>query len=382
MHCYLVGGAVRDELLGLPVRERDWVVVGATPEALRARGFIPVGKDFPVFLHPQTHEEYALARTERKSGRGYHGFVFHADPNVSLEEDLRRRDLTINAMARTPNGELIDPYGGQADLAARVLRHVSPAFAEDPLRVLRVARFMAKLAPLGFRIAAETLTLMRELVASGELAELSPERIWQELDCAMGEADPLSFWQTLAQCGALAPVLGELAGRWPGLGPAMLQAITPLTQEAAVRFAALVEVLAVQEDEIAHLGERLKAPQRPLELARLALRGREQAHRALELSAAELLGLLERLDLLRRPDPLPALLLIWQADAQVRLQQPDYPQAEHLRTALRIARGVKARDLNLHGLRGPAIGEAVSKARIQALADRLTLPASPISGMR
>jgi len=374
MRCYLVGGAVRDELLGLPVRERDWVVVGATPEILRARGFIPVGKDFPVFLHPQTHEEYALARTERKSGRGYHGFVFHADPTVSLEEDLRRRDLTINAMARTPDGELIDPYGGQADLAARVLRHVSPAFAEDPLRILRVARFHAKLAPLGFRIADETLALMCELTASGELAELSPERIWQEINRAMGEADPLSFWQTLAQCQALGYVLGDLAARWPGLGPAVLQAITPLTDDAAVRFTALIQVLAEREDEIVHLGERLKAPQRPIELARLALRGREDAHRALALTAAELLALLERLDLLRRPEPLAVLLLIWQADAQVRVHQPHYPQAERLQTALTIARSVNARDLDLNGLTGPAIGETIKMARIQALADQLTAP--------
>lgn len=377
MHCYLVGGAVRDELLGLPVRERDWVVVGATPEDLRARGFIPVGKDFPVFLHPQTHEEYALARTERKSGRGYHGFVFHADPKVSLEEDLRRRDLTINAMARTPAGELIDPYGGQADLAARVLRHVSPAFAEDPLRILRVARFHAKLAPLGFRIAEETLALMCELAASGELAELSGERIWQETHRAMSEADPLSFWQTLAQCGALGYVLGNLAAHWPGLGPAVLQAITPLTEDAAIRLAALVQVLAAREDEIVHLGERLKMPQRPIELARLALRGRGQAHAALNLTAAELLALLEQLDLLRRPEPLAALLLIWQADARIRLQQPSYPQAERLRMALTIARGVNARDLDLNGLSGPAIGAATKAARIQALANQLVVPMAP-----
>jgi tRNA nucleotidyltransferase (CCA-adding enzyme) len=218
---------------------------------------------------------------------------------------------------------------------------------------------------------------MRELATSGELAELSPERIWQELNRAMGEVDPLSFWQTLAQCGALEQVLGELAGRWPGLGPAMLQAITPLTEEAAVRFAGMVEVLAAQEDEIARLGERFKAPQRPLELARLALRGRGQAHAALNLTANELLTLLERLDLLRRPDPLSALLLIWQADAQIRLQQPSYPQAERLRTALTIARGINARDLDLNGLHGPAIGAATKAARIQALENQLAVPMAP-----
>ena len=210
MQIYRVGGAVRDRLLGIQVYDQDWVVVGATPEQMRAQGFQPVGKDFPVFLHPQTHEEYALARTERKSGRGYQGFAFHAAPDVTLEQDLLRRDLTINAMAEDPDGRLIDPYGGRRDLDARVLRHVSPAFAEDPLRVLRVARFAARFHHLGFTVAAETLALMAQLSAAAELADLSAERVWKELERALGEPSPQRFFDVLARCGGLDHWLPEL----------------------------------------------------------------------------------------------------------------------------------------------------------------------------
>src|SRR6056297_1272876 len=213
MQTYLVGGAVRDELLGVPFHERDWVVVGATPQDLLDQGFTPVGKDFPVFLHPETKEEYALARTERKQGHGYTGFAVHFEPSVTLEEDLRRRDLTINAIARRPDGTLIDPYGGRRDLEQRVLRHVSPAFVEDPLRVLRTARFAARYKHLGFRIAPETLALMGEIVAQGELEHLPAERVWTETEKALGEADPTAFIAVLKACGALAALAPELDER-------------------------------------------------------------------------------------------------------------------------------------------------------------------------
>ena len=253
LEVYLVGGAVRDRLLGLPVQERDYVVVGATAAELRARGFQQVGRDFPVFLHPDTKDEYALARTERKTAPGYHGFTVHADPDVTLEQDLERRDLTINALAQDPQGRLTDPYGGRADLEQRLLRHVSPAFAEDPVRILRVARFAARLEPLGFRVADETLGLMRAMVAAGEVDALVPERVWQELVRALGEARPSRFFEVMRDCGALERLLPELDGLWGVPQPAkwhpeidtgvhvmmVLDMAARLSDSAEVRFAAL-----------------------------------------------------------------------------------------------------------------------------------------------
>jgi len=375
MKCYLVGGAVRDDLLGLPVGERDWVVVGSTPQAMLQQGFRPVGKDFPVFLHPQTNEEYALARTERKTGRGYHGFTFYTDPTTTLEEDLQRRDLTINAMARDSDGQLIDPYGGQADLAARRLRHVSEAFREDPLRVLRVARFAARLAPLGFTVAPETLDLMRHIVHGGELADLAAERVWRELWKALSESSPATFFEVIHACGGLAYLLPELDWPWTGDTPplsiSILKAAAALSNDPSIRFAALIQAIAVNEQSLSTIVSRLKAPNEPATLARLAHRHRALAHQASHFSAPDLLNLLEILDALRKPERLPALLTIWQADAAARTHSKEFPQHNQLTTALRAALAVNARDIDVLDLSGPAIGEAVRQARILAIEQSL-----------
>jgi tRNA nucleotidyltransferase (CCA-adding enzyme) len=295
---YAVGGAVRDELLGLPVQDRDYVVVGATPEEMVAQGFKPVGKDFPVFLHPETKEEYALARTERKSGRGYKGFTVHAAPDVTLEEDLRRRDLTINAMAKAADGGLIDPFGGRRDLQAGVLRHVSEAFAEDPVRILRVARFAAR---FGFKVAPETLELMKTMVASGEADYLVPERVWQEFSRGLAEPHPELMFEVLGQSG---------------LAPKLLGAVKPIREILAraaragasvpVRFAVMAWPHA--EAEVAALCERLKAPNEARDLALLACRHRIALRGAALASPAALLELLKRTDALRRPERFGELL--------------------------------------------------------------------------
>ena len=306
MRCYVVGGAVRDELLGLPVRDRDWVVVGATPEQMLQAGFRPVGKDFPVFLHPDTQEEYALARTERKTAPGYKGFAFHAAPDVTLEEDLLRRDLTVNAMARDETGTLIDPYGGQRDLAARTLRHVSPAFAEDPLRILRVARFAARFE--GFTVAPETLALMRDIVAAGEVEHLVPERVWQEISRGLGENAPLRLFAVLRDCGALHRLLPEI----DRLQDADLVAFEHALQQTAARQAPLEQRWAValhrlDAEQARALSERIKAPNEARDLAVMLAR----EHTAL-LNAAEhaesAFELLSRCDALRRPERFAALL--------------------------------------------------------------------------
>ena len=292
MKAYVVGGAVRDELLGLPVQDRDYVVIGATPEEMVGAGFKPVGKDFPVFLHPQTHEEYALARTERKSGRGYKGFTVYAAPDVTLEEDLRRRDLTINAMAKAPEGTLVDPFGGKADLQAGVLRHVSEAFAEDPVRILRVARFAAR---FGFRVAAETLELMRRMVRSGEADFLVPERVWQELSRGLAEPQPERMFEVLDACGLAEKLLDGVKPV-----PQLLARAAKAGAAVPVRFAVIA--WPHTESEVESVCERLKAPNEVRELALLACRNR-LALRAVPLATpAALLELLKRTDAFRRPE--------------------------------------------------------------------------------
>jgi tRNA nucleotidyltransferase (CCA-adding enzyme) len=320
MQVYLVGGAVRDELLGLPVHERDWVVVGATPEAMVAQGYRPVGRDFPVFLHPVTNEEYALARLERKVGSGYRGFTTQHSPEVTLEQDLQRRDLTVNAIARAEDGTLIDPYGGQADLAARRLRHVSPAFSEDPVRILRVARFAARFAPLGFTVAPETMALMRTMVQAGEAAALVGERVWKELERALGEAAPERCFEVLQDCGALETLAPELAAAMPvGQQPDAQSggaALTPLRRATAEgltpaqRWAALLAPLGEAATEA--LCRRLHAPNEFRELAQLAARviaALEAAPAApVGLAPEATLALIERSDALRRPERFAATL--------------------------------------------------------------------------
>jgi tRNA nucleotidyltransferase (CCA-adding enzyme) len=375
MKIYSVGGAVRDELLGRPVADRDYVVVGATPEAMRAQGFRPVGRDFPVFLHPQTNEEYALARTERKSGHGYHGFMFHAAPDVTLEADLARRDLTVNAMARDADGTLIDPYGGEADLRAGVLRHVSAAFAEDPLRVLRVARFAAR---LGFAVALETQALMRAIVSAGELATLTPERVWQELARALMEPRPSRFFSELRRCGALALLLPEIDALFgvpqpiahhPELdaGVHVLQAVdfsAAAGDPLPVRYAVLAHDLGkattapadwprhiAHEAKSAHLVEnlsqRLHVPSDCRELARLAARYHGVVQRALELRPATLLDLLLAADALRRPERLDGLLRVCAADALSRPGRDgsSFVPRQRLEAALGVVREVDAAEI-------------------------------------
>ena len=404
MQCYIVGGAVRDELLGLPVKDKDWVVVGATPEQMLAQGFKPVGKDFPVFLHPDTHEEYALARTERKTAPGYHGFAVYAAPDVTLEDDLRRRDLTINAMARTATGVLIDPYGGAADLHARCLRHVSPAFAEDPVRVLRLARFAARYAHLGFTIAADTMVLLRQIVQRGEVDALVPERVWAETVKALAEASPRRYIEVLRECGALARILPELdvlfgvpqpEQHHPEIdtGIHVLMALDQacrLTDETVVRFAVLLHDLGKgltdpelwpkhHEHEargvalVRQVCQRLRVPREYRELAMLTTEFHTHCHRALELRPGTLVKLLERLDAFRRPQRFEQFLLACEADARGRLylEQRDYPQSAHLRRVLQAAQNIDMRALAAKELTGPAMAEAVRQARAQAIAKAL-----------
>jgi len=401
MDVYLVGGAVRDRLLGRPHLERDFVVVGATPDELLARGYRPVGKDFPVFLHPDTGEQYALARTERKTGPGYHGFATQFSPDVTLEQDLARRDLTVNAMAQTGSGEIVDPYGGRRDLEARVLRHVSPAFVEDPLRVLRVARFAARFAPLGFRIAPETLALMRSIVDSGELGALVPERVWVETERALGEAQPTEYFEVLRACGALDALLPEVAAlfgvpqpeRWhPEIdsGVHTLQALevaAELAADTTVRFAALVHDVGKgvtpraewprhigHEERSAQLIEqiaaRLRIPNEHRELALLVARYHGRAHRVAEQRPGTVLELLELTDAFRRRERFERFLLACEADARGRgpeLRERPYPQAARLRAALDAAAAARLEPEQLAGSSGPVIAERLRAVRIEAI---------------
>ncbi|HMI36147.1 MAG TPA: multifunctional CCA tRNA nucleotidyl transferase/2'3'-cyclic phosphodiesterase/2'nucleotidase/phosphatase [Steroidobacteraceae bacterium] len=378
MQVYLVGGAVRDELLGRTVRERDWVVVGATPEEMERAGYRAVGRDFPVFLHPDSHEEYALARVERKIAPGYRGFAIESSPNVTLEEDLRRRDLTINALARRADGTLIDPYGGQADLHARLLRHVSAAFTEDPVRILRVARFAARFAGLGFTVAPETLALMRTMVSAGETAALVSERVWRELELALGTAHPERAVEVLRDCGALAGLLPELA-QSPDLplGLASLRCAANGVENAAatpLRWAALLSGLPVSDIEA--LCTRLRVPTEHRQLALLAARLRASLRgdgSPAEQSAAGpewLLDLLELADAFRRPERFSQWLEV--LSARTRAAGHDTAAAARLVARLRASQHAAARvqlsEADLKERRGPEIGALLRSRRLAALA--------------
>ena len=359
MNRYRVGGAVRDTLLGYPHLETDWVVVGSTPEEMISSGFTKVGRDFPVFLHPESKEEYALARTERKTGLGYHGFVVHADPSVTLEEDLQRRDLTINAMAMSESGAVIDPYGGQADLDAKILRHISPHFVEDPLRVLRVARFAARYHHLGFTVAEETLSLMGEIVDAGELTHLSTERIWVETEKALGEQHPGVYWQVLADCGALAVLLPELAVS-QGIGA--LSRTAPHTKRCDCRWAALLADLP--EARAKEASERLKAPSAFTLLAARVSGERPKVKAALK-DGHRCMALLTALDALRREEPFEGF-----CETLVALEQTssDVQTAiDRLRSARNAAQRVRAADFADHGLEGPELGAAIRAAQIERI---------------
>jgi tRNA nucleotidyltransferase (CCA-adding enzyme) len=395
---YQVGGAVRDKLLGRPVVDRDWVVVGATSAELEALGYRRVGQDFPVFLHPHTHEEYALARTERKVGPGYKGFTFDASASVTLEDDLRRRDVTINAMAEDAEGWIVDPHGGQADLARGILRHVSPAFVEDPVRVLRVARFAAR---YDFRVADETQQLMRDIVDSGECDALVPERVWAELERALGEARPRRFFEVLRECGALRavfPYLDRLFGvpqppvHHPEIDTGVhtlmvLDQAARLSQDPRVRFAALVHDLGkgqtAPEEWPRHRGHeersvvliealclRYRIPNDYRELAVLVARHHGDCRRALELRPITLLKVLKAVDAFRRPERFEQFLLACEADARGRLGFEDqaYSQAGAFRAALAAANGVRVRDLVERGLQGEEIAAELERLRLEAIA--------------
>ncbi|MGH8539367.1 MAG: multifunctional CCA addition/repair protein [Stenotrophobium sp.] len=400
MKTYLVGGAVRDALLGLPVREKDWVVTGATPEDMAAAGYQPVGKDFPVFLHPKTKEEYALARTERKTARGYHGFAFHTGPEVTLEDDLVRRDLTVNAMAQDGDGPIIDPQGGRRDLVAKVLRHVSPAFAEDPVRILRIARFHTRFAPLGFRIADETMALMRQMVAAGEADALSPERVWKEMSRALMHEQPSTFFRTLREAGALARVMPEIDALFGVPQPAQyhpeidtgvhvmlcVDMAARLHAPLEVRVAALLHDLGKAATPVAQLPShrmhdqrgvplveqfcaRLRLPAACRDLALIVTRDHLNVHRADELRPQTLLDLLERMQALRRPEVFEQALIACICDARGRKghEDSDYAPPRYLRVAAAVALKIQAREVMADGFIGAQVGEEMKRRRVLAL---------------
>ncbi len=403
MRSFLVGGAVRDGLLGLGVQDRDWVVVGATPDQMADLGYLPVGRDFPVFLHPQTKEEYALARTERKTTQGYRGFAVHTAPDVTLEQDLARRDLTINAMAQDSDGNVVDPYGGQADLAAKVLRHVTDAFREDPVRILRVARFAARFSD--FSLAPETLTLMREMVATGEADHLVAERVWQELARGLMERQPSRMFEVLRACGALQRLLPEVDALWgvpqradyhPEVDTGIhlmlvLDTAAQMDADLPVRFACLTHDLGkattpthVLPRHIGHeersvpllrtLCHRLRVPHNCADLAEVVAKEHGNIHRSGELSAAAMLRLLERCDALRKPARFSQALLACACDARGRQGQQDsaYPQGPRLQKALEAALGVATRDVadaaQADGVSGPLLGKRIQAERERAIA--------------
>ncbi|EGR0466600.1 multifunctional CCA addition/repair protein [Vibrio cholerae] len=400
MQIYLVGGAVRDQLLQLPVYDRDWVVVGSSPQAMLAAGFQAVGKDFPVFLHPNSKEEHALARTERKTGVGYTGFACHYAPDVTLEDDLQRRDLTINAMAQDNSGQLIDPYGGQRDLAAKVLRHVSPAFVEDPLRVLRVARFAAKLHHLGFTVAEETMQLMAKIAQSGELQHLTAERVWQEWHKSLSTHHPEVFLQVLRDCGALAVVLPEIdrlfgvpqPEKWhpeidTGIHTLMVaKQAAQLSDSLPVRFAAQVHDLGkgvtppsewpshklhchTGLNIIESLCERIRVPNEFRDLALAVCAQHSNIHRADELKPATKLKVLGLLDVWRKPERLEQVLLCCEADHRGRLglESEPYPQREIFLRAYQAALGVEVQAVIADGFQGKQIKEELDKRRVSAI---------------
>ncbi|WP_180093723.1 MULTISPECIES: multifunctional CCA addition/repair protein [unclassified Acinetobacter] len=399
MQVYLVGGAVRDHLLGHPYHEKDYVVVGATPEQLLAQGYQPVGKDFPVFLHPETKDEYALARTERKSGHGYHGFEFYTDVNVTLEQDLIRRDLTINAIAMDDAGNVYDPYGGQRDLEQRVLRHVSDAFVEDPLRVLRIARFAARYKALGFKVADETLELMQELAQSGELEALTPERVWKETSRALMEDHADEYFEVLRACGALKVLFPEIDALYgipqrPEYHPEIdcgihtmmsLQQACRANYSLDVRFAVLVHDLGkaltpvdelprhIMHEErgvkpVTDVCDRMRVPTNTKQLAISVCKEHLKCHQALSLKPGTLWRLLQRMDVLRRPERVEAFVQACECDSRGRLGLEDraYPQAKYVLDAMQVVRNIKASDLP-SDVKGPDIGEMLIQKRIEAI---------------
>lgn len=397
---YLVGGAVRDKHLGFPFHERDWVVVGSTPDEMVAAGYRPVGKDFPVFLHPETGEEYALARTERKTAPGYSGFVFHTSPDITLEQDLIRRDLTINAMAENEAGQLYDPYGGLNDLHNKTLRHVSNAFREDPVRILRVARFAARYHHLGFSVAPETLAIMRDMVNEGEVEHLVNERVWKEFERSLSEKSPTIFIEVLRQCHALKVIMPELDALFGIPQPAQhhpeidcgthsllaLEQARILSDDSAVLFGTLIHDLGKAQTPteelprhlrhesrslpiIDALCERMAIPKRHRELAIAVAKDHTNCHRAFELKPSTLLKLLQRLDAFRRPEKFEHFLLCCEADARGRegLANNPYPQAAYLRRALHVCQQVQAKDVIEQGIKGKDIGTAIERRRLVLL---------------
>ncbi|MGK3111773.1 multifunctional CCA addition/repair protein [Candidatus Pantoea formicae] len=404
MKTFLVGGAVRDALLRLPVKDRDWVVVGATPDNMLEQGYQQVGRDFPVFLHPRSREEYALARTERKNGKGYTGFVTQFAPDVTLEQDLQRRDLTINAIAQADDGSLIDHYHGQQDLASRTLRHVSSAFNEDPLRVLRVARFAARFAHLNFRVADETQALMREMAESGELADLTPERVWKETEKALLTRNPQVYFQVLRDCGALQvlfPELDNLYGipapiKWHPEIDTGVHALMTLTMSAVlsdeldVRFATLFhdvgKALTPPEKWPSHHGhglagvpivealcQRLRVPNQVRDLALIVTEFHDIVHTIERQSAESLIALFDRIDAWRKPDRVEKMALTSEADARGRagLESLAYPQGDYLRRAFTLAQAVPTKDVVAAGFKGPAVREELTRRRVIAVQEGL-----------
>lgn len=402
MEIYLVGGAVRDSLLNLPVSEHDWVVVGATPEYMLENGYQQVGKDFPVFLHPVTHDEYALARTERKSGSGYNGFTCYAAPDVTLEQDLMRRDLTINAIAKSNDGKLFDPYHGQRDIEQRLLRHVSDAFGEDPLRVLRVARFAARFAHLDFTVAPETQALMQQMAESGELEALTPERVWKETEKALQTQDPQVYFQVLRDCGALKVLFPEIDALFGVPAPAKwhpeidtgihtlmtLKIASTLTPDVDVRFSALChdlgKALTPPQFWPAHHGhgpagvklveklcQRLKVPTHIRDLAKLVAEFHDLIHTVNKLRPETLLKLFDTIDVWRKPQRLEQMIMTSEADARGRttFENNPYPQGDYLREAFEVASSVSNKEVLDAGFQGMAIRDELKKRRTQALAD-------------
>jgi len=362
MKTYLVGGAVRDELLGLPVKDRDWVITGATPDDMLQQGFKQVGADFPVFLHPKTREEYALARTERKQGRGYHGFTVYSAPDVTLEDDLRRRDLTINAMAKSTDGDIVDPFNGRDDIHHRKLRHVSDAFAEDPLRILRTARFAARLQPLGFSIAEPTMALMQQMVNDGEVHHLVPERVWQEVQRALHEEEPGTFFQVLRDCGALAILLPELEPQETFTAALdTLRCTQKSSNETSTRFAALLSPLPADSARLR--AAQLKAPNDCQQLARLTTELAPEIRAMTSHNAEDLLEILDQADVWRRADRFTDLT------SALRCALPDAEQdkLDWLESAQHAATGIQAKTLMEQGFRGKELGEAIHNERLRRI---------------
>jgi tRNA nucleotidyltransferase (CCA-adding enzyme) len=401
MQTYLVGGAVRDALLNIPIKDKDWVVVGSTPAELINLGYSQVGADFPVFLHPKSKEEYALARTERKSGSGYQGFNCDFNPDISLEEDLMRRDLTVNAMAQNDDGSIVDPYNGQQDIKDKKLRHVSDAFAEDPLRVLRVARFAARFAHLGFTIADETITLMQDIANSGELALLTPERVWQETERALGESQPWVYFQALRDCNALAIIFPELDNLFGIPQPAkhhpeidcgihtlmVLEQASKLTTDINIRWASLLhdlgkgltraEILPSHhgheqsgEKLVIKLNERLKTPNEFKDLSRLVCVYHTHVHRAFELRPQTLLKFFNSIDLWRKPERLQQILIACKADSRGRtgFEEVEYSQVEYITAIAKACLEINAKEFVAQGIQGKAIGEAMAAERLNVIA--------------